>query len=44
VSDLADNIWERAAKERPKDESLLELWFETKFAQRNYKAAQKVRQ
>ncbi|MCJ1247485.1 hypothetical protein MMC30_004699 [Trapelia coarctata] len=42
VSDRADTMWERAAKERPKDESILQLWFATKFGQRNFKAAQKA--
>ena len=36
-------MWELAAIAKPKDEKLLYLWFKTKFAAQNYKAAQKVR-
>lgn len=35
-------IWERAITVRPEDEEIYDLWFHTKFNERNWKAAQKV--
>lgn len=38
-----ETIWERAAGVRPHDENLYIKWFKTKFSERKWKAAQKVR-
>lgn len=38
-----ETIWERAAGVRPHDEDLYIKWFKTKFSERKWKAAQKVR-
>ncbi|MCJ1287188.1 hypothetical protein MMC26_006536 [Xylographa opegraphella] len=40
--DVINQMWERAAVAKPKDEKLFDLWFKTKFASQNYKAAQKA--
>lgn len=36
-------IWERAVGVRPHDEDLYVRWFKTKFSERKWNAAQKVR-
>ena len=38
-----ETIWERAAGLRSHDEDLYIKWFKTKFSERKWKAAQKVR-